>query len=92
MAYRPAAVTDDLHFDVPRLIDKLLGVESIITKGRLGLRRTVLVSLSKLVSAANHTHTSTTAAGNRFELNTAVGVSGEKRFGPRQRQRLCRAG
>ena len=67
MAYRTAAITDDLHFDVPRLINKLLGIEAIITKGRLRLRRASLVSVSKLVNPPNHTHTPATAAGNCFE-------------------------
>ena len=67
MTYRTAAITDDLHFDVPGLIDKLLGVEAIIAKGRLRLRRATPVSVSKLVSAANHAHTPATAASNCFE-------------------------
>ena len=67
MAYRTATIADNLHFDVPRLINKLLGIEAIITKSRLSLRRATLVSVSKLVNPANHAHTPATAARNCFK-------------------------
>ncbi len=88
MAHRARAVANDLHFNMPRLPDELLGVEPIITKGGLRLRRTTRKRISEFIRFADHAHAATSPACDGFEQHATVRMRREKRFGVGQRQRL----
>ena len=70
------AVDDDLHLDVPRLLDPLLEVDRVVAEGGLRLRPRERQRLLHLARRAHEPHPASAAARRRLEQHRVAGLGG----------------
>ncbi len=73
----PVLVAEDLHLDVARRRDELLGIDGVVAEERHCLARHALVGLTQILLALDHAQAFTSAAGTGLNHDREAGTARE---------------